>query len=144
MGTPTGPELGDAALRWRDYTQGRVYWSPETGVHEVHGAILAKYRELGMHGGYGVPTSDKRVGADGRGRYSTFTGGRAIYWTPGTGAWEVYGAIRARWGQLGYERSYLGYPTSGEFAVPGGRQSNFQRGCIVWDAATGRTTDRRY
>jgi len=252
VGTPTAPETGDTALRWRDYTNGRVYWTAATGVKAVQGAINAAFLRLGAHGGVGVPTSDELGSPDGVGRYNTFTNGRAIYWTPSTGAqmvegrirfrwdtlgaergflrypitnetatpdgigrfnhfqggsvywspatdawsvrgaikdrwarlgWErsplgypttnengtpdrvgrynhfqgasiywtprtgaqdVRGAIRARWQQLGWERSYLGYPTSGEFAISGGRRSNFERGYITWNARTGQVIDRRY
>ncbi len=199
LGAPTDTEQGSASLRWRDFQAGRAYWSPSTGVREVHGAIAGLYRRLGAHVGYGVPTTDETPTPDGVGRFNHFTGGRSIYWTPTTGAhavwgairerwqatgWElgplgypindetptpdgvgrfnhfskagsiywtpstgareVYGAIRGRWSTLGWERSYLGYPTSGEFSIPGGRRNNFQRGYIVWDARTGVVTDRRY
>lgn len=65
--------------------------------------------------------------------------GASIYWSPSTGAHEVYGAIRARWAQLGWEQGALGFPVTGEYAVPGGRQSDFEGGSIRWDAARGVT-----
>ncbi len=199
LGAPVDTEQGGASLRWRDFQSGRAYWSPSTGVREVHGGIAHAYRRLGAHVAYGVPLTDESTTPDGVGRFNHFTGGRSIYWTPttgahaiwgavrerwkatgwelgplgypttdesptpdgvgrfnhfskagsiywtpGTGAWEVYGAIRGRWSRLGWERSYLGYPVSGEFSVAGGRRNNFQRGYIVWDARTGAVTDRRY
>jgi stage II sporulation protein D len=49
----------------------------------------------------------------------------------------VRGAIRARWAQLGWENSRLGFPTSDEYAIPGGRRSDFQGGYITWTPATG-------
>ncbi len=263
LGEPTGPEVIEGGLHYRDYEGGRLYWSPETGVHEVHGGILAKYLALGAHGRFGPPTTDETATPDGVGRYNHFAGtpatgraslywtpdtgahavwgeirerwaalgwergigypttdetatpdgvgrynhfagtpatGRAslywtpgtgahaiwgnirerwaalgwergpmgypvtderttpdgvgrynhfskaasIYWTPRTGAHEVYGRIREHWSRMGWERSYLGYPTSGEFGVPGGRRNNFERGYIRWDASTNTTVDRRY
>lgn len=253
VGAPTGVESGDATVRWRDHANGRIYWSPGTGVTAVQGAISQAFLRLGAHVNIGIPTSDELATADGVGRFNTFTTGAAIYWTPGTGAhlvlgrikfrwdsfgsergflrypttdelatpdrigrfnhfqggsiywspatdaWEVhgairdrwarlgwetgplaypltnetatpdargrfnhfsrggsiywtsstgandvYGAIRDRWAALGWERSYLGYPTSGEFAIPGGRRSNFERGYITWNASTGQVIDRRY
>ena len=54
-----------------------------------------------------------------------------------TEAHEVQGAIRSKWADLGWERSRLGYPTSDEVAVPGGRRNTFQHGSITWVAATG-------
>ncbi|MGI8536442.1 MAG: LGFP repeat-containing protein [Mycobacteriales bacterium] len=50
------------------------------------------------------------------------------------------GAIRQRWAATGWELGPLGYPTSNEYAVAGGRRNDFQRGSIVWDARTGATT----
>ncbi|WP_194834493.1 hypothetical protein [Nocardia sp. XZ_19_369] len=67
-------------------------------------------------------------------------------------AYAVAGPILAKWGELGWEHSTLGYPTSNEyqlstggFAVPligyfgdtPGRWSKFQHGVIYWSAGTG-------
>jgi uncharacterized protein with LGFP repeats len=41
---------------------------------------------------------------------------------------------------MGWERSCLGYPVSDEFAISGGRQSNFQRGVITYNFTTRQTT----
>ncbi|TMM10982.1 MAG: hypothetical protein E6G01_17750, partial [Actinobacteria bacterium] len=68
-----------------------------------------------------------------------FSNSGSVYWTPGTGAWSIHGAIRARWASMGWERSCLGYPVSDEFAISIGRQSNLQRGAITWNASTGAT-----
>jgi uncharacterized protein with LGFP repeats len=56
----------------------------------------------------------------------------------------VHGLIRDRWAALGWETSYLGYPTSDEFAVAGGRRVNFERGHITFTSATGQVIDRRF
>jgi hypothetical protein len=56
----------------------------------------------------------------------------------------VYGLIRARWQQLGWENSYLGYPTSGELAwsgAPGGRVSTFVGGKIFYSPRHGAYPD---
>ena len=113
------------------------------GVSVNWSGVERRYRALGQEGGilrhavsWEKPTPD-RVG-----RYQHYAGrsGASIYWTPATGAREVYGAIRDRWAATGWERGPLGYPTSGEYDVPGGRRSDFQHGSITWDRATGRTT----
>ena len=44
------------------------------------------------------------------------------------------------WASLGWERSRLGYPTTDEFSVTGGRRSTFQHGYIFWNATTRVTT----
>ncbi|WP_017985105.1 PQQ-dependent sugar dehydrogenase [Amycolatopsis methanolica] len=203
LGAPTAPEVQDGNVNYRAYQNGRMYWSAQTGVHEVHGAILGKYLELGGHtrfgapttdelttpdgvgrynhyigtpgsltasiyfspntgthaiwgvirekwaekgweaGPLGYPTTDELVTPDGIGRYNHFDKGASIYFSPSTGAHEIYGAIRARWSALGWETSYLGYPTTGEFAADGGRRNNFQRGYIQW-YPNGTVIDRQY
>jgi uncharacterized protein with LGFP repeats len=97
----------------------------------------------------GYPNTDETATPDGVGRYNHFTKldangntmwAASIYWTGGTGAWCVQGAIRDKWASLGWERSSLGYPTSDEYAITGGRRSNFQGGTITYNSATGQTT----
>jgi hypothetical protein len=65
----------------------------------------------------------------------------SIYWTPQTGAQEIFGAIRVRWAEMGFERSHLGFPTTGElaFGAPGegGRVSFFEGGALYWWPDTG-------
>ncbi len=121
---------------------GSIYWTPGTGAHEVYGAIRATYGDLRWERGpLGYPVTGELPTPDGRGRFNHFagSGGSSIYWTGATGAHEVYGAIRGRWAEQGWERGPLGYPVSGEYAVPGGRQSDFEGGSIRWNAATGAT-----
>ncbi|MFN2555276.1 MAG: PQQ-dependent sugar dehydrogenase [Nitriliruptorales bacterium] len=148
LGYPTTDEspTPDGVGRFNHFSKaGSIYWTPGAGAHAIWGAIRDRWKATGWETGpLGYPTTDESPTPDGVGRFNHFSKAGSIYWTPGTGAREVYGAIRARWAQLGWERSYLGYPTSGEFSVPGGRRSNFQQGYIVWDARTGAVTDRRY
>ena len=54
---------------------------------------------------------------------------RSIYWHPSTGAWEVYGLIRGRWAELGWQTGFLGYPKGPEApwsGRPGGRAQTFR------------------
>lgn len=64
-----------------------------------------------------------------------------MFWTEAFGAHEVHGAIRDRYASMGWERSYLGYPTTDELIAikPGAetRYSNFQHGSISWTANDG-------
>ncbi|HEV7872107.1 MAG TPA: PQQ-dependent sugar dehydrogenase [Modestobacter sp.] len=140
LGEPTEPEAGDAALRYRGHAGGRLYWTPGTGVHEVHGEVLAGYLAAGGHARFGAPLTDETPTPDGTGRYSHFEGA-SVYWTAATGAHEVHGLIGGRWAALGREQSYLGYPVSDEYDVPGGRRGDFERGSITFDAATGQVVD---
>lgn len=120
--------------RFVRFQNGSVYWSPTTGAHEVHGLIRDKWSSLGWERSVlGFPTTDEMPTPDNVGRFNHFQGG-SIYWTPQTGAHEVHGAIKEKWAKMGWERSYLGYPTSDEMDTPDGRgkRSTFQGGYIDW------------
>jgi hypothetical protein len=94
----------------RRYQGVDIYFSPQTGAHEVHGDIRAKYNALqGADGILRLPLTDEQGTPDGVGRYNHFEGG-SIYWTPNTGPMAVHGAIRDLWASQGWERSFFGYP----------------------------------
>ncbi|MGY1839026.1 MULTISPECIES: DUF3152 domain-containing protein [unclassified Modestobacter] len=149
LGYPVTGELTtpDGVGRYNHFTGngnggGSIYWTPDIGAHEIYGAIRTRWAELNWEQGpLGYPVTGELTTPDGVGRYNHFTGsgGGSIYWTPGTGAHEVYGGIRARWAELNWEQGPLGYPVSGEYDVDGGRRSDFQGGSIVWNRATGTT-----
>lgn len=141
LGSPTGEEhwTPDGVGRYRHFQGGSIYWHPETGAHEVHGAILGLWSSLGWETGVlGFPLIDEQKTPDGVGRFSHFQRG-SIYWTPETGAHEVHGAIREKWKSLGWEKSFLGYPLTGQLATPNGlgQYVHFQRGSIYWSPQTG-------
>ena len=138
LGFPTSdPEsVTGGGLRSR-FLQGQIYWHSRTGASLVKGAILNRWRAIGGIGFFGYPTTDETPIYKGRrevGRYSRFEKG-TIYWSPATGAQDVYGAIRDCWErELGGVTGSLGFPKSGETATPrsGGRYNNFEGGVIVW------------
>ncbi len=104
--------------------------TPVTAIqahHRAHGGMTG---HLGHQVG---PESSLRDGA-----FAQFQGG-SIYWTAATGAREVRGAIRDRWGRLGWENGPLGYPLTDEQPTPTrpGRYTHFQGGSIYWSAQTG-------
>ena len=115
-----------------------VVWSIALRPFVVTGAIQAKWNSLGGAGGFlGAPQTSDTVCPDGIGHFVAFDGG-SIYWSPATGAWSVHGAIRDKWGTLGWEKGALGYPVSDEEGLAGGgRVSSFQHGKIAWTAARG-------
>jgi uncharacterized protein with LGFP repeats len=142
---------------------GSLYWSVTagpTGAHAVYGAINAEYQRTAYETDYygrdvqallGAPTSDEMnvPGVPGA-RLNTFVGG-TIYWSPGTGAHVVYGAIAAEYAATVNERggtgvvvkALLGLPTSDEMnvpGVPGARMNTFQGGAIFWSPGTGAHT----
>ena len=135
-------DLGDGRGRARDYENASIYWTPQTGAFEIHGDIRIHYGRVGGHRGFlRYPITDETGTPDGVGRFNHFEGG-SIYWTPGTGAKEVHGAIRDLWQGMGWERSWLGYPTSDEHDMPGGRASLFQGGKIEWTPGGGARATR--
>lgn len=138
LGTPAGAPFPVAGGWEQDYTGGAIYYWPTIGAHSVQGKILAHYRRLGGPAGIvGFPSTDETGTPDGIGRFNVFSKDASIYWTSRTGAHSIHGAIRDRYAAMGWERSPLGYPTSDEFAVPGGRRNNFQHGWINWTASNG-------
>ena len=141
LGAPVSTEniAPDGIGRYRHYQGGSIYWTSSTGAHEVHGSIRSKWSGIGWERSFlGYPLTDETTTPDGVGRYNHFQGG-SIYWTPSTGAQEVHGAIRAKWASMGWERSFLGYPTSDELMTEDGtgRYSEFQHGSIYWSLDTG-------
>jgi microsomal dipeptidase-like Zn-dependent dipeptidase len=141
LGKPVSDEMNtsDGAGLYRHFEGGSIYWSPQTGAFEVHGAIREKWDSLGGEGGLlGYPITDETVTIDGVGHFNHFQQG-SIYWAPKTGVYEVHGDIREHWAQLGWERGELGYPTSDETKTPDSSDvfNQFQYGEIRWSPKTG-------
>ncbi|MFE8597940.1 N-acetylmuramoyl-L-alanine amidase [Archangium violaceum] len=144
LGYPTTDEQGatDGVGRYNHFQRGSIYFTPATGAHEVIGDINTKWIALGREAGLlGYPLTDETKTPDGVGRFNHFQNG-SIYWTSTTGAREVHGPIRARWESLGWERSALGYPVTDEYAVTGGRESEFQKGFLTLNTATNTVSVR--
>lgn len=88
LGYPVTDETGtpDGIGRFNRFQYGMIYWTPETGAHEIHGAILALWSSLGYETSpQGYPTSDETAAPDGVGRFNNFQHG-SIYWSPQSGA----------------------------------------------------------
>ncbi|OPC76481.1 hypothetical protein B4N89_46465 [Embleya scabrispora] len=115
------------------------------GTHEMHGDIYNRWQLLGGTRGFlGFPATDETRTPNKPGFYNHFLAPGAatvtgsIYASPTTGAWAVYGSIRNTWAAHGWENSDLGFPITDEFAIAGGRRSNFQQGYIheTWRSST--------
>lgn len=95
-----------------------------------------KYNILGGASSFlGQPTDIERITPNGLGRYRHYQGG-SIYWHQAV-PWEafvVYGLIRGRWAEIGWEQSALGFPISDELPAgsAGGRMSLFDFGAILY------------
>jgi hypothetical protein len=120
------------------FANGWIYATPGRGAFEVFGEIAKRWSQLGWER-FGYPVTGEQSTPDGIGRYNHFEDGRSIYWSPATGAHEIYGEIRFLWASLGWEQSFLGFPTSGEMTTPDGvgRMHHFQSGSIYWRANEG-------
>ena len=114
-----------------------IYYSPATGAHEVHGAFYGYWAGQGWESGrLGYPLTNEQPAANG-GVFQVFQG-TTLYWSPATGVQPVSGAFYQLWASLGWERSFLGYPTSGELpAANGGVFQRFQGGTLYWSPTTG-------
>ena len=149
LGYPTNDEsiTPDGVGRYNHFSKAAsVYWTPATDAHAVYGEIRKKWAALGWERGLGYPVNDEDGTPDGIGRFNHFLKNgwyASIYFTPSTGAHNVQGEIRKRWVALGWEKSYLRYPTSDEYAYGAGWRSDFQGGYITYTSAQG-AVDRRW
>lgn len=137
LGFPTSQEVPvrDGGV-FQLFQGGVAYWSPSTGAHTVSGSFRDLYAAYGYENGcLGYPRSQELPSRDG-GVYQQFQGGVA-YWSPTTGAHALCGNLLSAYGSQGYENGALGYPTSDEYGISGGRRVDFQRGYIEWSPATG-------
>jgi hypothetical protein len=162
-GSLTVPYQWDNAFNSCTLAVGKSFWSPDnTAVyhhkHTVQGAILDHYQnnvallgdplteeipipggavtyfadQAACAGGYTVP-SDTQNGGGGM----VASGG--IYWSNQSGAHEVHGCIFQKYAESHGPDGPLGFPLSDEYAIVGGRQSDFQNGYITFDNSTGQT-----
>nr|WP_324252454.1 hypothetical protein [Enemella dayhoffiae] len=141
VGVPTGPEtcgLRDGGCM-RHFTGGSIYSSNSTNAQLVKGAVRDKWARMGWETGkLGYPTSDEICGLRDGGCVQFFRGG-SMYWSPGTDAHPVWGAIGQAYGKVKSETSTLGYPTGDELCGlrDGGCTQRFSGGLISWSPATG-------
>lgn len=133
LSTPTQPG------QYNHFQGGSIYWSSGTGAWEVHGGIRETWSTLGWeNSAVGFPITNELATPSRFGAYNHFLRG-SIYWSPGTGAREVRGAIRNKWAALGWENSAVGFPITNERPTPTkfGAYNHFEAGSIYWTPATG-------
>ena len=122
---------------FQNFEHGVGYWSPATGAQFVGEPVLSAWGAYGYQtGSMGYPRSGGVVGVGGS-RHQIFEGGIA-YWRPGGRVSFIHGSILNAWAASGWERSWLGLPTSNETAsTKGGVFQRFERGVAYWSPATG-------
>lgn len=144
LGKVVSPEDGKGTEcakggKFQRYEHGNIYYHPDVGAFEIHGAILEKYGQLNWEQGFlGFPRTDELWTPDHSGRFQLFQGGN-IYWRADLGAFEVHGKILGKYGDYKYEQGFLGYPLSDELD-PGdgrGKYQRFEGGSIYWTPQTG-------
>jgi hypothetical protein len=134
LGFPTAPAgpAGVPDAEVQVFTGGRVYNSAKTGARAVQGAFLARYLAVGgPTGRLGMPTTNESYGGISGSRAIVFTGGR-IYWSEATGAQAVSGVILQKYLAISAARSYLGLPTTSEYALSTGSRNRFAGGVITY------------
>jgi len=132
-------EVGDGF--GQKFTDGKIFFAPDSGAHLIFGAILDKYESLGGPGDsdLGFPTIDEVAGLAGPDtRVSTFSASDkpAIFWTPDTGAFAVRGAINAAWDKLGGSAGALGVPIEDERYDGDNVSQKFTGGELTWNLGT--------
>ncbi|WP_408929900.1 LGFP repeat-containing protein [Corynebacterium axilliensis] len=105
-----------------------VYWPLE---FEVCGLIKEKYDSIGGPKSFlNLPKSNELTNPDGVGKRSEFVNGY-IYWHPKTGAHTVSLPVSLVWERHGWEKGFLGYPTTSD--IPQGNawyKQDFQGGHV--------------
>jgi len=136
LGWPTTDEVrlpGGAVTR---FEHGAICTTPADGAHVVTGAVQGAWAaQGGERSPLGFPTGDAFAVRDG-GSVQRFQGG-LVYDSPAAGAHEVRGAILDRYAATGWETGGLGFPVTGEVALPGGAFTAFQGGAVYWTPAGG-------
>lgn len=124
-----------------------IFFHPQLGAHLVKGGIRQRWCAISWERGIvGYPTTSEtptpvRTGAFNHFRKFTSTGAvqhdASIYWSPSTGAWEVYGSVRSTWAARGWEGGVLGFPKAARTNVSTGFQQLFEFGGIYSASQTG-------
>lgn len=125
---------------YRYFQDGLIAWSASTGAHEVHGAIVNRYNELGgSNGSLGLPTTDEVYTSDYSGRVNTFEHGLITYNYASNQTSAIQDNIATKYFALGGLTSFLSVPTSNEMDTPNhdGKMNNFKGGIIVSNATAG-------
>ncbi|MGP9694080.1 N-acetylmuramoyl-L-alanine amidase [Brachybacterium sp. AOP25-B2-12] len=137
IGRPTSLEGDAGAGRQQSFERGKITWSQGTGARVTLGAIHDRWsREGGAAGWFGLPVSEERIGFPQSGVRQDFQN-TVVFFSPASGAFSLFGAIRGRYDAVEGPLGGLGYPVSQEYDISGGRAQDFQRGIIAWTPARG-------
>lgn len=139
LGLPTSGELGapDGRGRFQKFQNGFVYFTPQTGAHAIKGDILGEWAKQGYERGpLGYPVADEVKTPNKDGFVQGFEIGAMYSSKAGTNA--VQGLIMGKYGQLGFEDGWLGFPKTSEIGVKDlGKFNEFEGGNIYWSPLSG-------
>ena len=124
---------------FQSFQNAAIYWSAATGARVVLGEIQKRWAGMGWETGrLGYPTSDEICVLAKGGCLQQFQYG-SMYWTLGTGAHAVLGAIEDKWAATKWETGRLGYPLGNEVCglAAGGCLQKFEGGTIYWSQTSG-------
>ncbi|WP_369257522.1 reprolysin-like metallopeptidase [Geodermatophilus amargosae] len=122
----------------QSFQGGTVYWSPGSGAHAVTGAVAGAFAgQRWEQGPLGYPAGTQLCGLRDGGCLQSFQGG-TVYWSPGSGAHAVTGAVAGAFAAQRWEQGLLGYPVTGASAGPAGTVQRFQGGTLTVDPRSGR------
>jgi len=136
LGWPTSDAVALPGGAVTSFEHGAIYTTPADGAHVVAGAVQRAWAAQGWERSpLGFPVGDAFAVRNG-GTVQRFQGG-LFYDSPATGTHEVRGAILDRYAATGWEDGGLGFPVTGEVALPGGAFTAFQGGAVYWTPAAG-------
>lgn len=114
LGYPITDELtnSDGGKRQAFQKDSSVYYTAETGAHQIGGDIGKRWGELEWESSYlGYPITDEVSTPNGAARLNHFENG-SIYWSGSTGARDLTTEMISIWAAYGYETGTLGLPSS--------------------------------
>ena len=138
LGYPIGPEVRANGASRQEFQGGTAYWTNATGASVINGAIRGLYLAEGGPAGYlGYPIGpEKRENGVSRQEFQAGT----AFWSAGTGAAIINGAIRTAYLASGGSAGNLGLPIGPEVRSYGQSVQLFQNGKMVWTPSGGVNT----
>lgn len=138
LGLPTSNQVSSVNSGYvQNFERGNIYWTSPTGVRATSGVIGNTHKGLNAERGVlGYPKTDELKNLINGGSKQEFQGGY-VTWSSATGAKPIVGIIANTWVSKGAETGRLGYATSAEYAVSGGKAQDFQGGKITWTSKKG-------
>lgn len=142
LGAVRSGEYAVATGAAQRFEGGRIFHSPRTGARELYGRILKTYTRFGGPSSkLGFPrTAVRRHGVNLLARFEN----GSVYFKRPAAPVVVSGAIDRKYLAVGGLRSGLGWPTTSNYAVPGGQRVDYVNGAIVWNRRTGETSVTRH